>query len=139
MPMWSAALRLMRDHPTYILTGVTRIGVWEAVGAYEPWLYSVASLHNAYLYTFISCGLPGILLLVGFAIVVAPRAWKLLFGALGHSRHGLRALPAILCVLCIASFSEDLLFLTNNVSNMFFFFAAGLVMYFYDPEHIEEA
>lgn len=139
VPMWTAALRMMRDHPIYLLTGVTRIGVWESVGAYEPWLYSVASLHNAYLYTFVSCGLPGILLLLGFAIVVAPRAWKLLFGALGRPRRGLRALPVILCVLCIISFNEDLLFLSNNVSNILFFFAAGLVMYFSDPEQIEEA
>ena len=137
--MWLGAIQMLRDHPQKILTGVTRIGVWEAVIPYSSNLYSVGSLHNAYLYTFVSCGLPGILLLIGFAIVVIPRAWKLLFGNLDKSRRGLRALPVILCVLCFTSFTEDLLFLTNHISNMLFFFAAGLTMYFTDPEHLDEA
>ena len=137
--MWVGAMQMLRDHPQKILTGVTRIGVWEAVIPYSSNLYSVGSLHNAYLYTFVSCGLPGILLLIGFAIVIIPRAWKLLFGDLGKARRGLRALPVILCVLCITSFTEDLLFLTNHISNMLFFFAAGLTMYFTDPEHLNEA
>lgn len=137
--MWVGAIQMLRDHPQKILTGVTRIGVWEAVIPYSSNLYSVGSLHNAYLYTFVSCGLPGILLLIGFAIVVIPRAWKLLFGNLDKSRGGLRALPVILCVLCFTSFTEDLLFLTNHISNMLFFFAAGLTMYFTDPEHLDEA
>ena len=137
--MWMGAMQMLRDHPQKILTGVTRIGVWEAVVPYSSNLYSVGSLHNAYIYTFVSCGLPGILLLIGFAIVVIPRAWKLLFGEMNRPRRGLRALPVILCVLCFTSFTEDLLFLTNHISNMLFFFAAGLTMYFTDPEHLDEA
>ncbi len=134
--LWTGALLFLRDHPFSLFTGITRIGIWEALGVYASGIYQAGSLHNTYLQTLLAAGLPGLACMAGLGCVVAPRAWRLLFPAKGNAPSSSCILAAVLALFIGISFVEDLLFMTNNVSNQLFFYTAGCVMCLSDNQGV---
>lgn len=126
--VWLGALRMMMDRPETLLFGVTRKGIWENVGAYEPEMYSLTHLHNAYLQTLVAGGLPSLLLMIAFGIVVGKRAWHMLFVRDGISGGFMLSLALVLVLVCCTM--ESYLVFTEDIPNVLFFLIAGCVMAF---------
>lgn len=126
--LWQGTLQYFLEHPIALLTGITRIGIWESIGLYASVIYRWGSLHNTYLQTLLAAGLPGLACMAGLGCAVAPRAWRLLFPSKGVRPDSSCILSAVLALFIGISFVEDLLFMTNNVSNQLFFYTAGCVM-----------
>ena len=124
--LWLGTLRMFADRPDTLLFGVTRKGLWENVGAYEPLMYTHTHLHNAYLQTAAAGGLPSLLLLLAFGAVVAVRAWPLLFGRGGMRGGFVLSLTIVLVLICCLM--ESYVGFTEDLINVLFFYACGCVM-----------
>ena len=124
--LWLGTLRMFADRPDTLLFGVTRKGLWENVGAYEPLMYTHTHLHNAYLQTAAAGGLPSLLLLLAFGAVVAVRAWPLLFGRGGMRGGHVLSLTVVLVLICCLM--ESYVGFTEDLINVLFFYACGCVM-----------
>lgn len=85
--IWRAALRLLASEPEYLLTGTTTAFAPALTNLYiAPGDYTgrpFAHVHNIYLQTLISWGLPGLLLLGAFLVVFLRAAWRVM------TRHAL--------------------------------------------------
>lgn len=124
--VWLGSLRMLADRPDTLLFGVTRKGLWENVGAYEPEMYALTHLHNAYLQTLVAGGLPSLLLLIAFGVVVGKRAFKLLFGRGGVRGGFMLSLALVLVLVCCTM--ESYIIFSEDLVNVLFFFVCGCVM-----------
>ena len=124
--LWLGTLRMFADRPDTLLFGVTRKGLWENVGAYEPLMYTHTHLHNAYLQTAAAGGLPSLLLLLAFGVVVARRAWPMLFGRGGMRGSPILSLMIVFVLICCLM--ESYVGFTEDLINVLFFYACGCVM-----------
>lgn len=124
--VWLGSLRMLADRPDTLLFGVTRKGLWENVGAYEPEMYALTHLHNAYLQTLVAGGLPSLLLLIAFGVVVGKRAFKLLFGRGGVRGGFMLSLALVLVLVCCTM--ESYIIFSEDLINVLFFFVCGCVM-----------
>lgn len=115
--IWRAALQLLREEPRFLLTGTTTVlapGLTNAM--IPPEIYpghAFAHVHNIYLQTLVSWGLPGLLLLGAGLLAFAGAAWRVM------ARHeGLtlweRCVPVPVCYVllcetvdCFTRLSEE--------------------------------
>lgn len=114
--IWRAALRLLKYEPRLLLTGTTTAlspvmtNLCIRPGEYAGMPF--AHVHNIYLQTLVSWGLPGLVLLAAFLVVFLRSAWRVM------ARHALpvwqRLVPVpvlfvLLCetVDCFTRLSED--------------------------------
>lgn len=86
--VWEAALMLMVFNPVYLLVGMTSVYAPILInvpiivmGRFE---YTYPHVHNIYLQTLVSWGIPGFVLLAVFCVFFLRAAWRVMF------RHELR-------------------------------------------------
>lgn len=114
--VWRAALRLLQEQPKFLLTGTTTTLSPQLVNRYIlPGEYAglpFAHVHNIYLQTLVSWGLPGLLLLTAFLAAFLRAARRVLMHHKLPSWQRITPVPALYVLLCetvdcFTRFSED--------------------------------
>lgn len=124
--IWSAALRTIAAYPTLLIKGATLERLMLTVESQAPEIKGFLHLHNAYLTVLIGMGLPALLLLLGFLILLARYSWRLMMCS--GASLGQRFLPAILLGSLIVGMAEPFYFTGQYFMDRLFFLVAGFVV-----------
>lgn len=100
--IWAAAVRLLREAPEYLLTGttaalspmLTNMYVTERTGQ------TFAHVHNIYLQTLVSWGVPGFLLLAAFLVIFLLAARRVMLRHALPLWERLLPVPVLYVMLC---------------------------------------
>ncbi len=102
--IWRAALRLLRREPRFLLTGTTTVLAGELTNSFIlPGEYAgqpFAHVHNIYLQTLVSWGLPGALLLGAFLVRFLCAAWRVMLRYDVPMWQRLVPVPVLYVMLC---------------------------------------
>lgn len=102
--IWTAALRLLRSEPKFLLTGTTMVLSPVLTNAHIlPAEYTgrpFAHVHNIYLQTLAAWGLPGFLLLAAFLVIFLLAAWRVLMKHDLPLWQRLVPIPTLYVLLC---------------------------------------
>ncbi|MBQ8201844.1 MAG: O-antigen ligase family protein [Clostridia bacterium] len=100
--IWSAAVRLLEEHPGFLLTGTTAVHASALTNLYvdEAVPLTFAHVHNIYLLTLVSWGIPGFLLLAAALLAFLRAAWRVMLRRPMPLRWRLAPVPALYVLLC---------------------------------------
>lgn len=126
--IWDAARDALRAEPQLLLRGA----LYEhSMAAVLPYLQSglpFSHMHNSFLQTLVSVGLPGFLLLLAALCCFVRHSIRLFFYP-GDQSLASRFLPSILVACVIIAMMEAMFFMTDQwLYNAVFFLVAGLVV-----------
>lgn len=125
--IWLAAYTALREEPLLLLRGTLYEHSMSAVLPYLQSGLPFSHMHNSFLQTLISVGLPGFLLLLAALVCFARHSIRLLFFR-GSQSLASRFLPSVLVACLIISMLEAMFFMTDQwLYNAVFFLVAGLV------------
>lgn len=128
--IWAGTLKGLQHNPEILLTGTTPIIAGKLMGPYFPKDSPIGNFHNSYVASLVSFGLPGVLILIAFYVMLAISSARLSFTKLlDKDSLGTRLIPAILLFAVAESMMEVFLFVEFSLNNVWiwFMFAAGFV------------
>ncbi len=85
-------------------------------------------MHNLFLQVLLITGLPGLLLVIVFVVILAVQSFRLFFLGKEEAPLPMKALVVLPCVLLLNCMLEPYVFVENNLVNLIFFFSSGAVM-----------
>ena len=75
--IWQAVIKFLLDHPKYLLMGTSVIGPMNWINPVPGLSYEVEHAHNIFLQVLLESGIPGLLLLVMFVMIIGVRAFRM--------------------------------------------------------------
>ena len=128
--IWAGTFKGLKKNPSILLTGTTPIISGKVMGPYFPKGSPVGNFHSSYVASLVSFGIPGVLMLLAFFVLLAVSSARLSFTKmLDKDSLGTRLIPAILLFAVAESTMEVFLFVEFSLNNVWiwFLFAAGFV------------
>lgn len=128
--IWTGAIRGLKEHPDILLTGTTPLKSGEIIGSYFPANAPAGNFHNSYLGILVSFGVPGLVILLIFLIMLAKASIKLSFTKLtDFNTLEARIIPAFLLFTLAEGMMEVFLFIewSLNYVWIWFLFSAAIV------------
>ena len=126
-------LRYLHDYPAVLGYGADSIATrrMTSYGMEEAYYYMMTNLHNSFLQTLATTGLPGLALILAICVLLLLCSLRLLFSPRRSAAEKL--LPVMLLLLILDSLAESPLFvpydqISNAFFNLFFFLCAGYVV-----------
>lgn len=124
--VWKAAFEVVAEDPIILLTGTGQANLMNLVNQHTPKYYD--HLHNIFLQTLLTVGIPGLLLVVTFLVRMLLLSLRLFLDTSTHTTLAQRFLPATLVTCLIIGLAESHFFVTNQPAyNPLFFLVAGYV------------
>lgn len=127
--IWLGALKYLRNHPQYLITGMGDVDMTEVMGQETPEMTAHVHLHNTYLTCLAQCGVFYLALVVAFLCVLVPPSVRMLLRRETPDQRGMFVVPAFMAMMVCMSIPENMLFVTQGLSNFLFFWLAGYVVY----------
>ena len=128
--IWLGTLKGLSEHPDLLLTGATPLLSSSIMAQYFPKGSPVGNFHNTYLASLVSFGIPGVVVILAFLVLLAIASAKLSFTNLKDADSlGVRLMPALLLFALPETMMEAFLFveISLNVIWVWFLFTAGFV------------
>lgn len=123
--IWKEAMQSVLAKPSILLTGTTNHHTYETIPNLQQF---DGRLHNSFLQVLVALGLPGLILLLGFLVIVVIECVRVFF-LREDLPLGERFLPAILAACMVIAMSESLFFLeSKGVYSPLFFLIAGYIV-----------
>lgn len=124
--IWNDVLSLLRDNPEILLTGVSAEKVLPRMSGRMSFAYG--HLHNAFIEMLVALGIPGVLLMVAFLVLLAVRSVRLFFSGKEQASLADRFLPVILLACMVVAMLESIFFIMDQkIFDVMFFVVAGYV------------
>lgn len=128
--IWLGVLNGLLENPRYLAIGTSPLVAGKEMAPYFPEGSPIGNFHNTFLSVLVSFGIPGLILVLIFLIVLAITSARLAFNNLTDVETlGIRLAPGILLFSITESMMENFMF-TNASPNLvwvWFMFAAGFV------------
>lgn len=131
--VYLSCLRYLNDHPAVLGYGADSIATrrMTSYGMEEAYYHMKIHLHNSFLQTLATTGLPGLALILAICVLLLICSLRLLFSPRRSAAEKL--LPVMLLLLILDSLAESPLFvpydqISNAFFNLFFFLCAGYVV-----------
>lgn len=131
--IWSATLRGLVENPSILVTGTTPLIAGERMTPYFPAEAPRGNFHNSFLAILVSFGLPGLLLILAFVVLLAVRSIQLIVRGLFDAQQlHARLLTSVLVFALGESMMEQFLFVDGmpSVVWVWFLLAAGFTFCF---------
>lgn len=140
--IWKSAFQCLSDHPEILLYGVGALEAGQSISAYVPDGLPKTNLHNSFFSALFSFGLPGLLLILAFCVLLAIAAAKLAFQRLtDRTSLEMRLVPAILAYCVFEALLEEFLFTAWTLNHIWLWFslAGGMVFCFLRVSQVQKA
>ena len=122
--LWKAGFQLLQEKPLRFVVGDQRTSIRlliaEKMGVY------LTHMHNSYMEVLMTSGIPALLLMIAFNILLFYRCVKLFFCK--HAPLAMKLLTLPLFGLLIHTVTENYIF-TEELQSMLFFLIAGVVVF----------
>ena len=128
--IWLGTLKGLSEHPDLLLTGSTPLLSGSIMAQYFPKGSPVGNFHNTYLASLVSFGIPGVVIILAFLVLLAIASAKLAFTNLKDADSlGVRLMPALVLFALPETLMESFLFIeiSLNVIWVWFLFTAGFI------------
>lgn len=128
--IWLGTLNGLKENPDVLLYGATPLKSGAILGPYFPANSPIGNFHNSYLGIVAAFGLPGLLILAVFLVMLAISSLKLSFHALtDQASLWKRLIPAIVLLTVAEGMVEVFLFVdwSLNYVLMWFLLASAMV------------
>ena len=125
--IWLGALKYLRNHPRYLLTGLGPADMTQVMGQEFPEMLPHLNLHNTWLNCLARCGAIYLLLVLALVSTLIRPALRLLTRP-DPARLGLFFAPAFVCMILCMSVPENMLFVTPGLGNFMFFWMSGYLL-----------
>ena len=126
--IWLGALKYLRNHPRYLLTGLGPVDMTQVMGQEFPEMAAHLNLHNSWLNCLARCGAIYLLLVLALMCTLVRPALRLLTRP-DPGRLGLFFAPAFVCMILCMSIPENMLFVTPGLGNLLFFWMSGSLLH----------
>lgn len=132
--IWKNGMTYLCEHPSNFVIGMGTGDIMEKIVAEtEPWLSDAwkPHLHNSYLEALARGGIPLVACILVFLVFLIKPCMLMLTDGDNRGDRGAHILPILVGILLINGITEELLFTSIRTFNLFFYFAAGHIMYEY--------
>lgn len=132
--IWENGITYLCEHPSNFIIGMGTGDIMEKiVEETEPWLSDAwkPHLHNSYLEALARGGVPLIVCILAFLLLLVKPCVLILTDKDNIKDKGAYLFPILLGILLINGLTEEILFTGIRTFSLFFYFAAGHIMYEY--------
>lgn len=124
--IWKETFQSVKEKPVILLTGLTNHHTYEAIPSFPQF---DGRLHNSFIQVLIAFGLPALILVLCFLVVLAKRCIPLFFKPGLAVSLADRFLPVVLACCLVISMLESFFFLESpGMYSPLFYLVAGYVM-----------
>lgn len=125
--IWKSALDYLKNNPKCLLVGIGSRKTNDVLGQ-ESNLLERYNVHSSYLNVLAHLGIPGVLMVILFLLMLVRPAWTALMLPGTAESRGLFMLPVLLVTLLLMGFTETGLFISADYMNYLLMVVAGLML-----------
>lgn len=127
--VWSTVIAYLRDHPSYLITGMNNPDAFSIIAEGHALLEPLGSCHNTYLGCILLSGVPYLLCILGFLCTLVRPCVTMLLEPANEENRGLFIVPVFVGMMLAMSFPEEMLFVNTGFVNYLFYFFCGHVLH----------
>lgn len=137
--VYPPAVEYLKDHPKVALFGAGEKNLIQLVGSEHPEILKYNHLHCSYLTVLYRGGIAALAAEAVFlCMLVAPALRMLTEKSTGENR-GMFIVPVILATMIVMSLPEEMLFVSNGIGNVVFFWMVGYLLHYDRISRLDKA
>ena len=130
--IWSGVMQLLREEPSGLALGYGSNDVMQMMADVtgDPGMAEMVHVHSSYLDCVVRGGIPYLLMVLAFLVILIKPAWQLGVGPATEETRGLFVVPMFVVALLVMSVSEVMLFVDKSHTNYLFMMMCGYLLHY---------
>lgn len=130
--IWKAVFQLFKEKPSGLAVGYGAENVMDMLAEVSgnAGLAEMVHVHSAYLDAIVRGGIPYLLMVVAFLLLLVKPAWQLGMEKSTAETKGLFVVPMVVVALLVMSVSEVMLFVHKEYPNFLFMMMCGYLLHY---------
>jgi len=129
--VWNCVIALLKQKPMGLAIGYGSEDVMQMAADAGGWpgMAGMVHVHSAYLDCVIRGGIPYLLMVFAFLIMLVPAAWRVGMEKGSAETRGMFVIPMFVVALLVMSVSEVMLFVDKSHTNLLFMVMCGYLLH----------